>query len=104
MLRLTCDGCGKELFEGESRYEVQINANPCYDQDADLFEELDFHGEESLTEMMERLDREARMDCAGGNFHLDLCEDCYCQFVSNPLMVKARDRVAASPNTRFRAS
>ena len=104
MLRFTCDGCGKEMFEGEMRYEVRIDARPCHDEDADLFEEVDFNGNESITEMMERLDQEARMDSAGGNFRFDLCETCYCQFVSNPLMIKTRSRSTMPPNTRFRAS
>ncbi|MHC4873226.1 MAG: hypothetical protein ACYTFY_15390 [Planctomycetota bacterium] len=83
MIRYTCDKCGKEIYDHETRFEARVDAGPVYDENLDLFEELDFSGEESLTEMMERLDREAWQDGNGGSFKFDMCEKCYNEFISS---------------------
>ncbi len=85
MIKYTCDKCGKNINNQETRYEARVEAGPVYDDNLDLFEELDFGGEESLTEMMERLDREAWQDSHGGSFKLDMCETCYNEFVASSI-------------------
>ena len=56
-----------------------------------FFEDLEF-GEESLTDMIERLDREAWRDSTAGSFHFDLCEPCYQELVASPLFKGMRAR------------
>jgi hypothetical protein len=85
MIRFTCDKCGRQIQEGAQRYEARVEAGPVFDENLDMFEELDMSGEESLTEMMERLDREAWQDATCGSFKFDLCEKCYHEFVSSSL-------------------
>ena len=92
MIRYTCDKCGKEMNEREPRYEARIDAGPVFEEDTDLFEDLGIEGEESLTEMMERLDREAWQDGMGGSFRFDLCENCYQEFISHPLLKGTQSR------------
>jgi hypothetical protein len=92
MIRYVCDKCGREMHERDARYETRIEAGPVYNEQMDLFEELDLNGEESLTEMMERLDREAWQDAEGGSFRFDLCEQCYREFVSSPLFKGIKSR------------
>ncbi len=92
MIRYTCDKCGKEIHEREPRYEASIEAGPAYEEGEDLLANVDFGGEESLTEMMERLDREAWQDAGGGSFRFDLCEACYREFIESPLFKTARSR------------
>jgi methionyl-tRNA synthetase len=91
MIRYTCDKCGREMSDREPRYEAKVEAGPVYDETADLFEDIEY-GEESLTEMMERLDREAWQDNSGGSFRFDLCESCYQEFVGSPLFKGMRAR------------
>lgn len=92
MIRYCCDKCGKELFEHDPRYEAKIETGPVYDEIPEFIDELDFSGEESLPEMMERLDREAWQDNSGGSFRFDLCEVCYHEFCASPLLKGARSR------------
>jgi hypothetical protein len=92
MIRYTCDKCGKEMHERDPRFEARVEAGPVYDESLDFMDEIDFSGEESLTEMMERLDREAWQDNTGGSFKFDLCEECYHEFCDSPLLKGARSR------------
>lgn len=91
MIRYTCDKCGTEMSERDPRYEARVDAGPVYEESTDLFEEMEFT-EESLTDMMERLDREAWQDNSGGSFRFDLCENCYNEFISSPLLKGVRAR------------
>ncbi|MFH0910269.1 MAG: hypothetical protein V1918_01985 [Planctomycetota bacterium] len=92
MIRFTCDKCGKEMQERDSRYEARIEAGPVYEETTSFMEDLDLGGEESLTEMMERLDREAWQDGGGGSFRFDLCEACYREFIGSPLFKSAHSQ------------
>ena len=94
MQKHVCDHCGKEMGEGYLRYEARIEAGPAF-TDAELgLDGIDFNSGESLTEMMDRLDREAKEDALGGAYHFDLCENCYRTFLESPLLKMARSRDA----------
>ena len=91
MLHVTCDGCGKELRQGEEHHVVKIEVfaaqGPAELTEADLDEDhMEAVGE--LLRQMEETDTPVEIEPVSCNRRYDLCSDCRKRFLRDPL---ARD-------------
>src|SRR5262245_3518044 len=79
MLHVTCDGCGKELRQGEKRFVVKIEVFAAHDPSALTEEDLDDDHMEAVGEMirqMEESEEEAPVEPACHHLRYDLCPGC----------------------------
>lgn len=92
MLRVNCDGCGKEVRPGEDHHVVKIEvfaaADPAKLTEADLDEDH----LETMAEMLAELEAREELDGPppapvpqrrSGEY--DLCPSCYRKFAADPL-------------------
>lgn len=94
-----CDGCGKELAEGELRYTVKIDVKAAYDEmEIGLADLVRDHRAEMLA-LIERLkdkDPKEIEETVYKGFKLDLCPACQRRYIRDPLRFN-RDGDAPDP-------
>src|SRR5262245_4189391 len=93
MLHVTCDGCGKELRQGEKRFVVKIEVFAAHDPGALSEEDLDEDHMEAVGEMirqMEESDEPAEVDPACHHLRYDLCPGCRARYLRDPLSREGR--------------
>jgi hypothetical protein len=88
MLHVTCDGCGKELRQGEDHHVVKIEVFAAHDP-AELTEaDLDEDHMEAVSELLRQLeesDEQPEIEPASRCLRYDLCADCRKRFLRDPL-------------------
>jgi hypothetical protein len=100
MIRMQCDGCGKQLGKGELRYSVKIDVRAAYDQMeiglADLFRD---HREElrALVDQIKDEDPQRLEETVYKLFQLDLCPPCQRAYIRDPLRFHPEQPGAAPP-------
>ena len=89
MVHFTCDLCGKDLTSnGDPRYVVKIAAYAGFDPNQISDEDLEEDHMEAVSEILRReeADGSPELDAATfKGFRFDLCGDCHCRFVKDPL-------------------
>src|SRR5947207_15811155 len=79
MLRVTCDGCGKELRPGEDHHVVKIEVFAKHDPTELTEADLDRDHMEAVSELLREIEEtEEAIDLEPPSRHLryDLCGDC----------------------------
>lgn len=88
MLRVTCDGCGKELRSGEDHHVVRIEVFAAQDP-AELTEaDLDEDHMEAVGELLRRLEEteaQVELEPASRRMRYDLCSQCRSRYLRDPL-------------------
>jgi len=101
MIHYSCDRCKRSIEPDEEiRYAISIEIQvaldmPEFESDPDR----DHLGE--LNEILERLDdseREEISEFAYQRRRFDLCSDCHCEYVKNPLALDATAKLGFSEN------
>jgi len=101
MLRVTCDGCGKELRPGEDHHVVKIEVFAMHDP-AELTEaDLDEDHMEAVGELLQQLedsDMSVDLEPACRNLRYDLCGECRKRYLKDPLGREASTKFQFSKN------
>lgn len=88
MLRVTCDGCGRELQAGEDHHVVKIEVFAAHDP-AELTEaDLDQDHMEAVGELLRQLEEseaEVEVEPACRRLRYDLCGRCRSRYLRDPL-------------------
>ncbi len=101
MLRVTCDGCGKELQAGEDHHVVKIEVFAAGDPAQLTEEDLDEDHMEVIAEMLRELEAEgeaANLEPSVRHFRYDLCAKCKLRYVRDPLGKEASTKFQFSKN------
>lgn len=105
MLRVTCDGCGKELRPGEDRskdhYVVKIEVFAVRDPSELTEDDFDADHMEAVSELLQQLDgTEDPLDLEPAAKHLryDLCGECRKRYLRDPLGREASTKFQFSKN------
>ncbi len=88
MVHFTCDLCGKDLTScGDPRYVVKIAAYAGFDPNQIRDEDLEDDHMEAIADLLrEEADRPTDLDAPTfKGFRFDLCPDCHCRFIKDPL-------------------
>src|SRR5262245_23838319 len=88
MLRVSCDGCGKELQPGKDHHVVKIEVFTARDP-AELTEaDLDDDHLEAVAELLQQLEQaedSLSPEPACRNLRYDLCSACRTRYLRDPL-------------------
>jgi hypothetical protein len=100
MFHFTCDLCGKELRAGEDRYVVKVEVFAARDPGELTEADLDADHLEEVSQLLQELgdDPDALAEPASQRLRFDLCPDCRCRYVRDPL-----PRDAAAPAAKEKA-
>jgi len=88
MIRITCDGCGKELKKHGLRYTVKIDVRAAYDElEIGLAELVQDHDQEirALIDQLSDKDPREIEETVYKLINLDLCPRCQRAFIRDPL-------------------
>lgn len=88
MLRVTCDGCGKELAQGGDHHVVKIEVFTVQDPAELTEDDLDEDHMEAVSELLRQLeDSDESVDLEPPSRHLryDLCGECRKRYLRDPL-------------------
>jgi hypothetical protein len=101
MLHVTCDGCGKELRQGDKRFVVKIEVFAAHDPAELTEEDLDADHMEAVGELirqMEESDEPAELEPASHHLRYDLCPSCRARYLKDPLSREANTKLQFSEN------
>jgi hypothetical protein len=88
MVRIECDGCGRELKKGALRYRVKIDVRAAYDKlELTLLDLVRDHREElsNLVEQMKDKDPARLEEQIYKGYSYDLCPPCHAAYIRDPL-------------------
>lgn len=88
MLRVMCDGCGKELRTGEDHHVVKIEVYATQDPGELTEADLDEDHLEAVSELLrelEDLDEDIDLEPARRHLRYDLCGACRKRYLRDPL-------------------
>lgn len=95
-----CDGCGKELRQGDLRYTLKIDVKAAYDElEIGLADLVRSHRNEMLA-LIERLkdkDPKEIEETVYKGFQLDLCPACQRVYIRDPLRFQPGSDAPAAP-------
>jgi hypothetical protein len=101
MLRIICDGCGKELRAGEDHYVVKIEVFAAHDP-AELTEaDLDDDHLEAVGELLREMEDDGAADGLEPTTHqlrYDLCPNCRTRYLRDPLSKEGNQKLHFSEN------
>ena len=101
MLHVTCDGCGKELGQGEDHHIVKIEVFAARDPHELTEADLDSDHMEAVSELLrkqEESDVEVELEPATRHMRFDLCGTCRKRFLRDPLGRDSAQKFHFSPN------
>lgn len=101
MLRVTCDGCGKELGAGEDHHVVKIEVFASGDPAELTEDDLDEDHMEAVAEVLRELEDEGEsvdLDPPTRHFRYDLCAGCKQRYVRDPLNKESAPKFLFSKN------
>jgi hypothetical protein len=101
MLRVICDGCGKELRPGEDHHVVKIEVFAAVEPAELTEEDLDIDHMEAMSEMLEQLEecpQAYELPPSAKNLRYDLCGDCRKRYLRDPLGREASPKFQFSKN------
>lgn len=88
MLRVICDGCGRELQAGADHHVVKIEVFAAHDPAELTEDDLDEDHVEAVSELlreMEDLDTPVHLEPPSRHLRYDLCSDCRKRYLRDPL-------------------
>jgi hypothetical protein len=89
MVHFTCDLCGKDLTaSGDPRYVVKIAAYAGFDPNEITEGDLDDDHMEAVSQLLQRDEGTSPQDLEAHvykGFRFDLCSECHCRFLKDPL-------------------
>ena len=100
MLRVNCDGCGREVRPGEDHHVVRIEvfaAAPAKLTEADLDEDH----MEAVAELLRQSEisgEEVELEATSKRMRFDLCADCRKRYLRDPLGVEPAPKFHFSKN------
>src|SRR5262249_14427965 len=101
MLRVTCDGCGKEVRVGEDHHIVRIEVYAAQDP-AELTEaDLDSDHMEAVGELLRPIEGNqaaVELEPASRKLRYDLCGDCRKRYLRDPLGRESAPKCQFSKN------
>ncbi len=101
MIHYTCDRCGKRMTQGGLRYIVKMEVYAAIDatDEDDPVDDRDHLSE--INDIIESLD-EGNFDSVGDDIYklsqFDICPDCQCKLLANPLGRKTAPQLNFSTN------
>jgi len=101
MLRVMCDGCGKELRAGEDHHVVKIEVFATHDPTELTEADLDEDHMEAVSELLrqsEENSEEIEVEPACRHLRYDLCSDCRKRYLRDPLGREASTKLHFSKN------
>ena len=101
MLRVICDGCGKELRPGEDHHVVKIEVFAAHDPAALTEADLDEDHMEAVGELLRQLeeaDGPIELEPPSRHLRYDLCGDCRKRYLRDPLGREAAPKFHFSKN------
>jgi hypothetical protein len=101
MLRVTCDGCGKELHPGHDHYVVKIEVFAAHDPTELTEEDLEEDHLEAVAEMIrhaEESDEPDALEPATRHLRYDLCPKCRTRYLRDPLSKVTGQKLHFSEN------
>ena len=101
MLRVICDGCGKELRAGEDHHIVKIEVYAAQDPSELTEDDLDEDHMEAVSELlreMEANDEPLDLEPASRQMRYDLCGDCRKRYTRDPLGKESTPKFHFSKN------
>lgn len=101
MLRVNCDGCGKELKPGHDHFILKIEVFAAHDPSRLTEEDLDEDHLEQVADMireMEESDEPEAIEPLTQNMRYDLCPTCRKRYLRDPLGREASQKLHFSEN------
>src|SRR4051812_7256635 len=101
MLRVSCDGCGKELRPGHDHFVVKIEVYAAQDPAQLTEEDLDDDHLEAVADLIrqvEESDDPESVEPATRHLRYDLCPACRTRYLRDPLSKEASQKLHFSEN------
>jgi hypothetical protein len=101
MLRVICDGCGKELRAGEDHHVVKIEVYAAHDPAELTEDDLDEDHMEAVSQLireLEDLDEPPDLEPPSRQMRYDLCGDCRKRYLRDPLGKESAPKFHFSKN------
>lgn len=101
MLRVTCDGCGREVRPGEDHHIVKIEVFAARDPHQLTEEDLDEDHLEAVAEILvqaEQAGEEIELEPRSKQMRYDLCCACRKRYLRDPLGRETSQKFHFSPN------
>ncbi len=101
MLRVICDGCGKELRAGEDHHVLKIEVYAAQDPAELTEDDLDVDHMEAVSELLREMEDEDAplvIEPATRQMRYDLCSDCRRRYLRDPLGKEAATKFHFSKN------
>jgi hypothetical protein len=101
MLHVTCDGCGKQLRQGEEHHVVKIEIFAARDPHELTEDDLDEDHLEAVAEILrqaEEADEEIEVEPRSRQMRYDLCCSCRKRYLRDPLGRESAQKFHFSPN------
>ena len=101
MLRIVCDGCGKELGKGEAHHVVKIEVFASASAGQLTEDDLDRDHLEEVADLlaeMEEAAEEAVLEPSTTRLRFDLCSPCRRRYMRDPLAKENAPKLHFSKN------
>jgi hypothetical protein len=101
MLRVNCDGCGKEVRPGEDHHVVRIEVFAAADPGKLTEADLDEDHMEAVAELIRQSEEngeELEVEPASKRLRYDLCAECRKRYLRDPLGVGPSPKFHFSKN------
>jgi hypothetical protein len=100
MLRISCDGCGRELAGGEDRHILKLELFTANEPAELTDDDLDADHLEAIGELLQResSQEEAPSEPSYARLRFDLCNQCRKRFLRDPLAREAAPKFHFSKN------
>jgi len=101
MLHVTCDGCGKQLRDGDDHHVVKIEVFASCPAPALTDDDLDEDHIEAVADLLrqaEEADEEVPLEPRSARLRFDLCCACRRRYLRDPLGREATAKFHFSPN------
>lgn len=101
MLRIMCDGCGKELGKGEAHHVVKIEVFASASAGQLTEDDLDRDHLEEVAEMiaeLEEADGAPALEPSSARLRYDLCAPCRRRYLRDPLARENAPKLHFSKN------